>query len=79
MAENAGRSIKGAGAALESIRKGIANLLSDDTREALQTWAILAPYIEAETAEHPELYGEQAEEPAEPVVPVNPVSGLISK
>ena len=56
MAENAGRSIKGAGAALESIRKGIANLLSDDTREALQTWAILAPYIEAEADENPELY-----------------------
>lgn len=55
MTENAGRSVKGAGAALESIRKGIANLLSDDTREALQTWAILAPYIEAEANENPEL------------------------
>lgn len=44
---------QGAGAALESIRKGIANLLSDDTREALQTWAILAPYIEAEADENP--------------------------
>lgn len=39
----------------ESIRKGIANLLSDDTREALQTWAILAPYIKAEADENPEL------------------------
>lgn len=56
MAETATRTISGISAAMESIRKGIANLISDDTREALQTWAILAPYIEAEADENPELY-----------------------
>lgn len=65
MAENATRTIKGAGAAFESIRKSIVNLhISEDTVEALKTWAILAPYIEAEADAHPEKYGEQATEPA---------------
>lgn len=56
MTDNATRTIKGVNAAWESIRKSLANLLSDDTREALQTWATLAPYIEAEADENPELY-----------------------
>lgn len=56
MAENASRMIKGADAALESIKKGIANLLSDDTQEALKTWGTLAPYMQAEADENPDLY-----------------------
>lgn len=48
MAEAATRTISGISAAMESIRGAINNLFSDDTREALQTWATLAPYIEAE-------------------------------
>lgn len=64
MAETATRTISGISAAMESIRKGIAHILSDDTIEALHTWGTLAPYIEAEADAHPEKYGEQATEPA---------------
>lgn len=64
MAESATRTISGISAAMESIRKGVANLLSDDTIEAMKTWGTLAPYIEAEAEAHPEKYGEQATEPA---------------
>ena len=64
MAESATRTISGISAAMESIRKGVANLLSDDTIEAMKTWGTLAPYIEAEAEAHPEKYGKQATEPA---------------
>ena len=64
MAETATRTISGISAAMESIRKGIANLLSDDTIEASRTLETLAPYIEAEADERPEKYGENAREPA---------------
>jgi len=66
MAETAKRTISSVSAAMESIRKGIANMLSDDTIEALHTWGTLAPYIQAEAEAHPEKYGEQATEPATP-------------
>ena len=49
---------------MERMRAAVNSLLSDDTRQALQTWAELAPYIEAEADAHPEKYGENAEEPA---------------
>lgn len=64
MTETATRTISGISAAMNSIRRSIANLLSDDTLDALKTWGTLAPYIEAEADAHPEKYGEQAEEPA---------------
>lgn len=64
MAEAANKTISGISAAMESIRKGVANLLSADDLAALHTWATLAPYIEEEADAHPEKYGEQATEPA---------------
>lgn len=62
--ENFSKWTQGIDAAMERMRAAVNSLLSDDTRQALQTWAILAPYIEAEADEHPEKYGEQATEPA---------------
>lgn len=56
MAESANRTISSVSAAMESIKKSIAKQLSDDTQEALKTWAILAPYMKAEADENPELY-----------------------
>lgn len=64
MAESATRTISSISAAMESMRQSVANLIAIDTLEALKIWGILAPYIEAETAEHPEKYGENAETPA---------------
>lgn len=58
------RTLTSIGAAMGNIRKTIANMFSADAREAMHTWATLAPYIDAEAKEHPELYGENAAEPA---------------
>lgn len=58
------RTLTSIGAAMGGIRKTISEMFSADAREAMQTWATLAPYIDAEAKEHPELYGEHAEEPA---------------
>lgn len=55
---------QGIDAVMERMRAAVNSLLSDDTRQALQTWAELAPYIEAEADAHPEKYGKNAEEPA---------------
>lgn len=62
--ENFSKWTQGIDVAMERMRAAGNSLLSDDTRQALQTWEILAPYIEAEADEHPEKYGEQATEPA---------------
>lgn len=58
------RTLTSIGAAMDGIRKTLSEMFSADAREAMQTWATLAPYINAEAKEHPELYGEHAEEPA---------------
>lgn len=62
--ENLSKWTQGIDAAMERMRAAVNSLLSDDTRQALQTWATLAPYIEAEADAHPDKYGEQATEPA---------------
>ncbi|MBR4908259.1 MAG: hypothetical protein IKZ43_04520 [Acidaminococcaceae bacterium] len=45
--------------AIEPIKKFLETLLSDNTRQTLQTMATLAPYMKAETTEHPEKYEDE--------------------